>query len=227
VQDAYNLAWKLALVLAGGAPESLLDTYEAERAPVASAVLKSTEILTRMLTLHAAPARAVRDHVMPVMTGIQHVGTVMATQDSEIDITYRHSPIVREHHPHGVPHRAAPRAGDRAPDVAGLEHQGEPASLHDVLRGTQHVLLTLGGDEAGVASLVAERYGDRVRPLAVDSGELKDPEGALRRRYHADSPVLCLVRPDGYIGFLSRPADGDALLGYLDDLFVGAPPGRA
>ena len=54
------------------------------------------------------------------------------------------------------------------------------------------------------------------------ANSLRDPEGTVHRRYHADHPVLCLVRPDGSIGFLSRPADGDALLGYLDDLFVGA-----
>jgi 2-polyprenyl-6-methoxyphenol hydroxylase-like FAD-dependent oxidoreductase len=222
VQDAYNLSWKLALVLAGGAGESLLDSYEAERAPVASTVLKSTERLTRMLTLHTAPARAVRDHVMPLMTGIQRVGTAIATEAAEIDITYRHSPIVREHHRHGLRlHESAPRAGDRAPDVQGLEHDGEPASLHDVLCGTQHVLLALGSDDAGVAASVAERYGDRVRLLVVNGDGLRDPDGALHRRYHADSPVLYLVRPDGYLGFVSRPADGDALLGFLDDLFVG------
>jgi 2-polyprenyl-6-methoxyphenol hydroxylase-like FAD-dependent oxidoreductase len=53
IQDAANLAWKLALVLGGQAPDSLLDSYERERRPVAREVISTADRLTRLATMRA------------------------------------------------------------------------------------------------------------------------------------------------------------------------------
>lgn len=115
VQDAYNLGWKLAAVIAGG-PECLLETYEEERMPVAASVLgMSTDLHHRNFEPSNDPA----------------------PQLHQMDITYRQSSLA-------VDDRPAPgtlRAGDRAPDA--LLPEGR--RLFDVLRGTHFTLLTADG----------------------------------------------------------------------------------
>jgi hypothetical protein len=236
IQDAYNLAWKLALVVHGDADPALLDSYEIERAPVASAVLRETEMLTRMLTLENTAARHLRDRIMPVLTGTARIEHSIATQDAEVDVTYHRSPIVHERHGrHGEARAAgAPRAGERAPDVEGLEHDGRGARLFDLLRGSRHVLLLFPGAQsngalAGAASELEMRYGELVRTLVVTpdvaSGPqvLRDPRGELQRRYHAAQACVYLVRPDGYIGFAAHPPDPGSLEQHLGAIFAARP----
>ncbi|MGH3827055.1 MAG: FAD-dependent monooxygenase [Pseudonocardiaceae bacterium] len=113
VQDAYNLGWKLAAVL-GGAPARLLDSYEAERLPVAAHVLGvSTAMHMRNFRPATGPAPAIH----------------------QLDVTYRGGPLA-------VDDRADPgrlRAGDRAPDAI-----VDGTRLFDVFRGPHFTLLTFG-----------------------------------------------------------------------------------
>ncbi|MCA1731123.1 MAG: FAD-dependent monooxygenase [Actinobacteria bacterium] len=67
IQDAANLAWKLALVLGGQAPDSLLDSYERERRPVAREVVSTADRLTRLATMRAPLARRLRNALIPVV----------------------------------------------------------------------------------------------------------------------------------------------------------------
>ncbi|MFC8277064.1 FAD-dependent monooxygenase [Streptomyces sp. NPDC057271] len=68
LSDAENLAWKLALVATGRAHDALLDTYQAERRPVAHKVLESTSAMTRLIVGQTRSARAMRDHLfVPLM----------------------------------------------------------------------------------------------------------------------------------------------------------------
>ncbi|QUQ64845.1 FAD-dependent monooxygenase [Kutzneria sp. CA-103260] len=119
VQDAYNLGWKLAAVL-GGAPDALLDSYEAERMPVAAHLLGlSTEMHRRNFRPTTGPAPAIH----------------------QLDITYRGGPLALDD-------RAAKgqlQAGDRAPD--GLLPDG--TRLFDLFRGTHATVLTFGGPIEG------------------------------------------------------------------------------
>ncbi|MFC4589929.1 FAD-dependent monooxygenase [Sphaerisporangium corydalis] len=119
VQDAYNLGWKVAAVLGGG-PAELLDTYEAERVPVAAGVLGLSAVLDR------------RDFVAPSESGT----TPAITQ---LGLGYRGGPL-------SVEDRAAPgavQAGDRAPDGVVGDRR-----LFDVFRGTHFTLLGFGIDVA-------------------------------------------------------------------------------
>jgi hypothetical protein len=88
---------------------------------------------------------------------------------------------------------------------------------------------------AGIAERVRARHGAHVSvrivvphresppALGGDSAVLLDPEGATHRRYGAGAECLYLVRPDGYVAFRSQPADGDALMQYLERIFVNGP----
>lgn len=244
MQDAYNLAWKLALVICGLADPALLDSYEAERTPVADAVLRLAGQLTTMLTLTNPVSRQLRDHLMPVLSGLGAVQHQIAVQDAQLSITYHASPIVSEYHHERFGHMrfaGGPRAGDRAPDAGPLQPADGPAiRLYDLLRGVHHTLVLFGGPApeaaswqslAAIARAVRGQQGEMMQAyiivdgasvpdeLAGERGVLLDTEGAAHHRYQADLPNLYLIRPDGYVGFRSRPADQTALTEYLTRIF--------
>ena len=94
IQDAVNLAWKLALVVHKKSPDSLLNSYNEEREPVAKMVLTLTDRLTRMATLQGALGQQLRNALLPILTGIHLVEDRIAETMAEIGIHYRRSSIV-------------------------------------------------------------------------------------------------------------------------------------
>lgn len=177
IQDSYNLGWKLAAVLTG-APGGLLDSYNAERLPVAADVLGiSTELHDGGVWGDADAYR--RDD--PKLTQL-HIG-------------YRNSPL-------SVDERAVPgrlRAGDRAPDAPCQTAGGTPTRLFDVFRGPHPTLLAFGAEAAATPG-IAHRY--TVCPAGEQAGPstLVDHAGHLADGYDAAPGTLMLIRPDGYLG---------------------------
>jgi len=257
IQDAYNLAWKLALVARGVARPSLLDSYQAERHPVAAATLQGTGLATQLVTLRHPAARWARDRLAEVLSGVEVVQQRALRSATQVAVGYRKSPIVAEHRGsliaarlgRGGPEQpsfaewldfgAAPRPGDRAPDA---RYDGD-RRLFDLLRGTRHTLLLFDGADAtpagyraltSIADRVRQRLGDHVTPhiivprtkrpaeLAWDGSVVLDPEGVMHQRYGAAAECLYLVRPDGYVGFRSQPADIGTLDAYLSRIFAVA-----
>jgi 2-polyprenyl-6-methoxyphenol hydroxylase-like FAD-dependent oxidoreductase len=163
IQDASNLAWKLALVHRGLAHPALLDSYEAERRPVAQKVVRATDLLTSTLTLRNPAARRLRSLVLPRVTAIEPVRERIRGNLSQIRVGYRGSPIVRDGVSGG---RGAPRTlgsrlrpqkgpapGDRAPDATLLRPDTEEAlRFSQITKGIAHDLLLL----YGVTELSAE-----------------------------------------------------------------------
>lgn len=244
MQDGYNLAWKLGLVVRGLAEPTLLDSYEAERTPVADAVLGLAGRLTTMLTLTNPVAQQLRNHLMPVLSGLGAVQHQIAVQDAQLSIEYDSSPIVSEYHQGRfgrVRFGGGPKAGDRAPDSGPLQTaDGSAVRVYDLLRGVHHTLVLFGGPEPDAASWLDlitieqaahEQHGASIQAyvvvdgtsipdeLAGQSRALLDSEAAAHHRYQADQPTLYLIRPDGYIGFRSRPADLTAFTTYLTRIF--------
>jgi len=111
IQDACNLAWKLGLVESGRADAKLLDSYDAERRPVARAVLEATTLVTNMAATHSRFLEYVRDHLAPLVTSVAH--RRIARNVAQLAVNYRRSPIVEDHHVHG----GGRHAGDRWPAV--------------------------------------------------------------------------------------------------------------
>ncbi len=187
IQDATNLAWKLALVCQGRARESLLDSYGAERRPVAEGVLRGSDLATRAVTLRGEVLRTVRDGLMRLLSEFDFVRRRFSLGASELAVGYRGSPIVAEDRA-GVLHAAFPHSrqpgepgfvdaldfatgphpGDRAPDVPGA-NEGDPR-LIDTFSPTDHTLLLFPGThpEADAESLrTAGERAARERPKDV------------------------------------------------------------
>jgi 2-polyprenyl-6-methoxyphenol hydroxylase-like FAD-dependent oxidoreductase len=97
MQDAFNLAWKLALVDKGAASEKLLDSYQSERHPVGANLLKTTDAVTRLATVRSPLAAGVRNTLMQLLAGHEVVQHRALKNLSMLGVNYRHSPIVGEY----------------------------------------------------------------------------------------------------------------------------------
>jgi 2-polyprenyl-6-methoxyphenol hydroxylase-like FAD-dependent oxidoreductase len=98
MQDAINLAWKLAMVVHGDARESLLDSYSPERNAVGDMVLRNASALTDMATLTNPAAQTARNLVARFLLGFHAVRREMAATMSEVDIAYAKSPLCSGRH---------------------------------------------------------------------------------------------------------------------------------
>jgi 2-polyprenyl-6-methoxyphenol hydroxylase-like FAD-dependent oxidoreductase len=168
VHDAFNLSWKLAAVFRGEAPETLLESYEAERRPVGRHILRATQWLTRAVTVHSRLVQSLRNGVLEALTQSHAVRQRAVAALSMIDAGYSGSPIVGQSRPslwhclaaseegsslseynafaHGPP------PGARAPDAtlsSATPPVGAPRRLFELLRSPAHVLLVFEGTQAG------------------------------------------------------------------------------
>jgi 2-polyprenyl-6-methoxyphenol hydroxylase-like FAD-dependent oxidoreductase len=169
VQDAYNLGWKLAAVLAG-APAALLDTYENERRPVAAEMLGlSTALLDAAKRGDMRRGREVR----------------------QLDLGYNGSSLSLQ-----GPLRQGPMPGDRAPDAPVKGAAGQPLRLFNLFAGPHWTLLTRDADPAVVKQLA--RPGLHVHRFGI-KGDLTDTGGHFMNAYGLEQGEAALVRPDGYL----------------------------
>jgi 3-(3-hydroxy-phenyl)propionate hydroxylase len=190
VQDAVNLGWKLAQVVSGTSPESLLDTYQAERHPVAARVLCTT-LAQIALTRSDGRIDALRDTMSELLSMDEPRRRIAATI-SGLDI----------HYDLGDGH---PLLGRRMPDLDLVTASG-PLRVFTLLHDARPLLLNLG--QPGGFDITP--WADRVQLLdAQYAGPWQLPVlGAVT------APTAVLIRPDGYVGWTGdRPQPGlrDAL----------------
>ncbi|MBX3027192.1 FAD-dependent monooxygenase [bacterium] len=172
MQDAFNLAWKLALTLQGRAKPALLDSYDAERHPVGAMIVRGAGALTRLGTLRHPLARGLRDLALRALGRLPRALDAVTAVLTETAIRYRASPLVRDERPR--PPRRGRRAGDRLPELP--------------LRGDRHTLLLPPGGAALAAAV------DAAFPGLCDAREV--PPALF------GAGVAGVVRPDTYIGYL-------------------------
>jgi 2-polyprenyl-6-methoxyphenol hydroxylase-like FAD-dependent oxidoreductase len=232
IQDAWNLAWKLAFVARGEAGDELLESYHAERWPVGRALLRYTDrvfsTFTRGLSAGKVTSflrRLVVSRVMPALYERPAFRRAAFAFISELGIHYRRSPIVTE----GLPTLSVgPRAGERLPD-ARLSMGEHWQSLQRAVVGPGLGLLLCGDverwDQSRIDTLVARHGLTRVVYLssAPAQGALLDPDGAIAKSLGAAGGAQYLVRPDGYVAFRCAGYELDAVAGHLSTKRPGAP----
>ena len=184
IGDAENLAWKLGMVVRGRAREDLLQTYEAERRPLAETVLRSTTAATRVI--FGGGRSFLRDRVAFPLMRARRVQQQVWWSASQLGVHYRGRSLAARSRGPG------PRAGDRAPNVVCLRGDGTRTRLHDEL-GDRWVLLGPSGPAEREAR---ERLGAEVAVLA-------HPDTRLRENL--------LVRPDGHVAWRGRTGLGQWL----------------
>ncbi|WP_331767606.1 FAD-dependent monooxygenase [Embleya sp. NBC_00896] len=237
IQDACNLAWKLALVVRGEAGPALLAGYDTERRPVGEEVV----------------GRTVRHATHGIEADADDPRTLML-REAQLLVGYRGGPLAGS--PYGP--ADAPQPGDRAPDCAGLTTPiaTYPLRLLDILRGRPgHVLLLYAAETAALAEAaeaadaagtagaprvpggspgtsddpdpeagphaiaVLAREAAPTAPGTLAVPEYRDAAGEFARLYRPDGPTGFVIRPDGHLGArFPLAGTATALSGYLEAL---------
>src|SRR5918998_5501622 len=209
LQDAHNLAWKLAAGNRGEAEESLLDTYSDEQKEMARAVIREMKLngLDRPNPSTLVPALKA---LMPLGLALDTVQGRIELFLSDLGMHRRKSQLSRQ----CVSTRRL-RAGDRTPNVA-VVAAGRRTDLHRLLSYRHWTLLTRPGD-----SKAARRAREAVASLKapVRTASVGPADANARRALGRREGLLMLVRPDGYVGLTASMEDTDALDGYLDTFF--------
>jgi 2-polyprenyl-6-methoxyphenol hydroxylase-like FAD-dependent oxidoreductase len=182
VQDAVNLGWKLAQVVKGRSPDSLLDTYHAERHPVAERVLRITMAQTVLLRPEER-IKALNETVAELLS-IEEPRTRFAAMMSGLDIHYD----LGEGHP---------LLGRRVPDLDLVTADG-PLRVYTLLHAARPVLLNLG--EPGGFDIAP--WADRVQLVDAEY----DGAWELPALGQVAAPVAVLIRPDGVVAWVAEQA---------------------
>lgn len=218
LQDAYNLAWKLALVIQGRANPALLDSYEQERQPVAQRLLATTDRLFMLLVSDGWFAKLFRTRIVPRVLGfamtVDRIRKLAFRTVSQIGIRYRHSPLSSTLP--GLP-AGAPCGGDRFPWLKlRLDEADAAADLYQQLSDTSFKLLVIGQPAPAEGLLDA---GELLRIHVVADDAANSAELA---RANITGPAFYLLRPDGHVALAGGQLDTPAVDRYLRNLGISA-----
>ncbi len=191
IQDAANLAWKLAAV-GKGANVRLLDSYNEERGKVGEQLLRGTAFGLRLATASNLLLGRARDFLIHRATQSQRVQTAIGRTISEVSINYRGSSIVCTQGVNG-----SLRAGDRMADAV-CKETGQP--LLAALREPRHLLITVDHSIPEITKGLRQ-----ITTVALKSRSHKWTPPI--ERLLGAGPRLYMVRPDGYIGFAGTSAE--------------------
>lgn len=211
IQDGYNLAWKLALVLNGKASEKILETYNNERLENAKRLLKTTD---RMFNLVASPEPIMtylRMHVFPYVAGaafsFDAVKKLLFPIISQIGINYHHSSL------NSTCGNFSVKAGDRMPYFT-----VDGASVYDRLHAAKfHLLIFSDGRNSAenLSEKINQKYADSVDfhtiPLYPNIAKL----------FGVKETFAVLLRPDNYIGLIASDASVETINTYLEQKIGG------
>jgi 2-polyprenyl-6-methoxyphenol hydroxylase-like FAD-dependent oxidoreductase len=191
MQDAFNLAWKLALVCRGEAAEALLDSFSVERSAVGAEVLKAAGRLTMVATMRNHTAQAVRNLFGSLLLGLAPVRKAMVDTMSEVSVGYHDSPL----------NGPTLRRGD----ISAPGRRLEPVAGQT----------PVGSGNAPRFALFAAA-SSKIGALAIKFPEIIDAE----IRAPLDPDVILLVRPDGYVACAAQADDVGVIADYLGAIDV-------
>lgn len=239
LQDAYNLAWKLALVERGVGRDTLLESYDAERAPIAKALLAGTGNATKVATLRHPVGQQLRNSVAGFLSSLDVVQQRLTRNVGELNLGYRHSPIVGQDRgsllmsnvtadrttekasvADWLDFGSGPHPGDRAPDAEVIGADGV-VRLYPLLHDTKHTLLLFDGHAAtaaGYDNLEAIAAAMEARFSHVVSTHVVIPKPARREGLLASCSVL--LDPDGHLHH-RYGAGAECLYLIRPDIYVG------
>lgn len=238
LQDAYNLAWKLALVAQGQSAPGLLDSYEAERRPVAQLITAEGDAAESVQMVKTPAERRARDAA--IRSAFADPGTRHheAVAEAELDIDYAASPVVM-----GT-RGAALWPGQRLPDCIALRYAGGgEGSLHACAHRIGHTALVVAGPAAAAGRLAEVMRA--LEPMIAGGSQgigpvgglvetavaiAADPADAAAHAYLAAADAaglgiadvtLVVVRADGHVGLRADTGHAEALAAYVGLIRAG------
>ncbi len=248
LQDAVNLAWKIACVTHGLADEALLDTYHVERREACEEAVRLASRMHRLGMLEGSLGAGLRDRLVPLLANTEFFQERARNSLEVLDITYPHSPLSRQLRrretlsPFNTHSRHLLAAGVRLPDVpVTAAVSGGAINLHRLLSDsaltalvflhsteTEHLL----GQVDAILHLASETQDDLLKAYVI-SGRRPPPSLTpwieqtyldVRHQVHRlcqslHRPTLIVARTDGYAGLVAAPPSPEALEDYLAAYF--------
>ncbi|MBE9075991.1 FAD-dependent monooxygenase [Romeria aff. gracilis LEGE 07310] len=218
VQDAFNLGWKLGLVVKGQAPATLLDTYNAERHPIGKKILRTSDFLLRSLLLRQPILRSLRELLFRLLIPLPFVQRSLALNLSGLGIQYDTGD--------------GDMTGQRIPDMALMTGEHDIVRLYELLRFPGYTLLLfINPDQAratrGAIDTITGYSDDGLRlHIVLNNGlpelhqfgasTLVDYRGDFETRLGAKTGRALLLRPDGYVAFDLDQWDEGAIANSLE-----------
>jgi 2-polyprenyl-6-methoxyphenol hydroxylase-like FAD-dependent oxidoreductase len=202
IQDSYNLAWKVATILRG-ADDHMLNTYEAERKPVAEAVLADSS--AKMGRTTAAATKSSEEGLGDALNSIaDDVTTGLPIFYPDSFLSFSGTAVNDDSI---VP-------GDRVPNATGLVTESGEVELFDLLRGTHWTLVVYGYDGQ---LWLADRPSDHLHVYRIGSGadDVVDSLGSFRSLFNARPGEIFFVRPDGYLAVRVSAEEEGAFLAHV------------
>jgi 2-polyprenyl-6-methoxyphenol hydroxylase-like FAD-dependent oxidoreductase len=226
MQDGFNLAWKLALVIKKRSHEKLLDTFNAERRPIANTVIADTAKLTKIVTIQSPFLITLRNFAIYFIFNFKIIQHKIATTISELDIRYKRSSLIINN-------------GKRAPDALLYDSQDQAVALQSLLSGLNYKLLFFTGKHG------SQRFAQQVVQItnwlneyfpnlfdcmvisAAGNNLFLDTQKNLTVPVYFDKLLtahqtyalrrggICLIRPDQYIALLHPKINLNKLVEYV------------
>lgn len=231
LQDAHNLAWKLALVIRGQAKEALLDTYTQERLPLARRLVRTTDRVFGLVLNKNPLARfwimRVAPKVLALVLAEKHLAQFAFTIISQIGIRYRHSSLSHDASLGRFPSRA-PRPGDRLPYVR-YQEGGKTVNIQNKVKAPAFHLFLFPGRHGGVKAQAlqavqvvqvvrdaAQRYSGANRTIVVETIQLSPETNRLYKALGVQDGGCYLVRPDMFVAYRSASFSVEHFEHYLN-----------
>lgn len=210
LQDAYNLAWKLALVINNKAKETLLNTYHEERNPVAESLLKTTDRMFNIMSenknkLNALVRMYLAPAVLPSLMKFQVIRTAFFKIISQTEINYHHSSLSK-----GKVN--ATKAGMRFPYVKISFNNKNDVSAFHVIRDTKTKPFLLLCYDVDVNELSET---DLFNIIQIEKNNYNDK--AFQNAGFSSS-FICLLRPDNYIGLIDESFNVTEFNRYINNI---------
>ena len=248
IQDSFNLAWKIASVHQGRAPESLLDTYDLERSYVGDQVVKLSDTTHKMTAQFGPMGSLTRSAMWRIFSN--HLRTRFETFEAGLGlrIQYKANDFVTNYgkvDKFRLRNLPEANAGVRSLEAKLLPPDAKPdqkqyVRLYDRLDPLTHTLMIMTGPDnsektvACIRELVefTEPIRDHLKFLIVSGMQnsagfeefspnvFLDPSHHFHHHYGAETGAVFVIRPDSYIGFSSRPVEPKRVSKYLKNLFT-------
>lgn len=210
MQDAFNLAWKVAQVIHWGSPDALLDTYHQERHPVARRVLEASSFAIKMASITTNPiARKVQSAAMSLVGNLEAAQAKIRSALSEMNIHYHEGPLS------SYKGSKTLTPGDRMPEVFWRDYDHANQRLYDLFTGFHWTLIS-----RDKPANLAEIPADRLRQVVISrlgqttESHFSDPAQKVAEACGLEPGGHVLVRPDGYLAGYFGAGDEEAIRGY-------------
>lgn len=214
MQDAFNLAWKLALVIKGKAPPSLLNSYQLERYSIVKEIVNQTDYFTNMMLFDKSFFNKLNKFSHKLLDS--NAAKKVSEELTQIKIHYKKSPVINYKEKTDI---RSPRQGERIPDVL----IGSSKRLYSYLKNIMHNILIFTGDNPSksylikmdeLQKLINKKFSDLVKLFFIANKNLlsgnniiSDTGGAIHQKFNVGAEAIYIIRPDNYVAYYSHKLD--------------------